>query len=1718
MTELAQLIKDQRTTGKLIENFQKNTKKLGEANLTFDTLNTRLSTLESYWKTFFDRHLILARNEEGLAEDSYFVNDEYSDAENHYTCAKSFIMQRLAAISAQALDGVTPTPAGAAPVMQLSTTSTSLPKLTLPKFSGQQAEWDSFKSLFTSMVKDSATLTPTLKLQHLLACVEGDARRTIKNIEVNGDNFEVAWTALSRRYENKRLRISVYMKRLLYMPKATKKSVEEYTRLLDTTNECRRGLSSLGEPVDHWDRWFVSIIVFNLDTHTRELWEQHLPADGVPPSYEQLIKFLENRVQALDTANCADTETSQRSARFSKETAQKSKSISAHHASGAQSPVRQVSKCTLCTAAHRLGSCPEFNKLSVDQRWKYARDQNLCFNCLSKAHKGSECPSAFKCRACKQLHHTKLHRQQSKPEDTQSNQAHMAAVSRDDDILCSHASTANRVTLLGTAQITAVNERGDRLLIRALIDPGSEGSFITEKVVQALSLRKTSTPLFITGVDGGLTATAKTSVLFSIRARFPTNNLIQISAAVLPKVSGLLPKWRLNGEAWSHLKGLKLADPAYDMPASVYCLIGAELYPEYIGEGLRRGPAGSPSAYNTVFGWVITGPTVGPNSHQESIKSLSLAIERTESLGSELRKFWELEEIPSSQQLTPKEELCEEQFSKTCERDTSGRYIVRLPFVEQPELPGSLAIAKQRFLATERRLINDPRLYEAYRSFMQEYETLGHMKKSSTTQSTQACAYLPHHAVVTKKLRVVFNASQPATNGKSLNDFLHVGAKLQVDISTVLLRWRLGQYAFTADIIKMYRQIRVSDNDTMWQRILWRSHPEDTLQAYDLTTVTYGTACAPYLALRILQQLADDEENHFPAGAAILRNHMYVDDALVSCDSEAEAIDARLSLTNILRSAGMELDKWASNCPAILPKSDITSALDRTFDKDLAVPTLGLRWTPKTDVFSYTVPELTASHIVTKRSILSEVARIFDPTGWIAPVTVRAKMLLQHLWLQGRNWDQLADPATTKMWLSFRRQLPALQQCHIPRWIGTTAKSSLVVHGFSDASEKAYAAAIYLVSDNKAHLITAKSKVAPIRAVSLPRLELCGATLLARLMRKTLDDLGITTPLVYCWTDSQIVLAWLRAPPSTWKAFVANRVSGIHTSLPNASWGHVASKQNPADLASRGCTPHQLKINHLWWKGPSWIISPASRPKSESNATTQLEKRSERTCLATSIEDTIETILARFSCIKRMLRVVAYCRRWKHRIAPPGQLEVTAAEIDAARIAVTRAVQALHFPEDVKKLQKDDQNLRTSKLLPLRPYLDEHGQIRVGGRLNKAHLSYDEQHPIIVPKASHLANLLIYHAHTATLHGGPQLAQSFLLRRWWIIHGRNLIRRIIQSCVTCCRFQGRRTEQRMAPYPEPRVTPSRPFTAVGVDYAGPFTMRASKGRGKITTKGYVAIFVCFATRAAHLEVVSDYSSKTFLLALRRFFARRGLSQRIFSDCGTTFQGAANELQKLFHESSAFSQTIKNILTQDEIKWEFIPPRAPHFGGLWEAAVKAFKFHLKRIVGDVKLTYEEFATLASQIEACLNSRPLCPLSANPQDLAALTPGHFLIGSAMLAPPEPYQEETLHGVPRWRHTLMMRNHFWRRWQKEVLQTMQIRRKWQEKQPDVQPGELVLIIDDLQPPQRWPLARIQEIHPGPDGLVRVVTVRTATTTLRRPIAKIVRLPVRAETPVTV
>ena len=733
----------------------------------------------------------------------------------------------------------------------------------------------------------------------------------------------------------------------------------------------------------------------------------------------------------------------------------------------------------------------------------------------------------------------------------------------------------------------------------------------------------------------------------------------------------------------------------------------------------------------------------------------------------------------------------------------------------------------------------------------------------------------------------------------------------------------------------------------------------------------------------------------------------------------------------------------------------------------------------------------------------------------MAPVLIAAKILIQDLWMAGLEWDAPLPASLRVRWTQFITSLSTLNSLQIPRWPGIL--ESWELHAFSDASERAYAAAIYLRGvgpSGTVHtsLLVAKTKVAPIKPTSIPRLELCGALLAARLLCRAIKELRLEGCRRLAWTDARVVLAWIRAHPSRWATFVANRVAAIQELLPADHWHYIRTSENPADLGTRGIPAAELKDQRPWWHGPAWLESQSytlAPDDSEGQAVTE-ELRAH---VAQADGDEDNELLTRFSSLTRLLRVSAFCLRFLRGGTRPGTAQLGAEELHRCRLRWYRLAQRMDFAEEIGALSRGAPVPGRSPLSALRPFCDRDGLIRVGGRLGRSPLTYSERHPIVLSKRSHLSLLIVRDAHIRTLHGGPQLTRSVLARQVWILQANSLIRAVVRRCTKCVRFRGATAQQQMGHLPSDRVQSMRPFWSSGVDYAGPLQLRASKGRGQKSFKGYVSLFVCLSTRAVHLEAVSDLTAGSFLAAFRRFVSRRGHCARLLSDNATNFRGAERELRDMFRAASEFYRECEAHLASRGTEWKFIPPSAPHFGGLWEAGVKATKFHLRRVMGDQLLTYEELSTLLCQVEACLNSRPLYPLSSDPSDFQALTPGHLLIGESPVCIPEPPGDPADHGVSalsRLKLISNMRDHFWRRWSCEYLSHLQQLGKWRRPSANLQPGALVLLKDELLPPARWSLGRIVCIHPGSDGLVRVVTVRTATSEFRRPVTKICPLPV--------
>ena len=1573
----------------------------------------------------------------------------------------------------------------------------SLPQIKLPIFEGRYEEWMTFRDMFSQIVHDNSSLTDIEKMQYLKTHLRGEASRLVQHLQITNDNYNTGWEILSNRYGNERLAINKLIDKILDIPTIQHESAFKLKQLHDTVVECLEALNNLKIDTKQWGPWITRLMSRKWDPETNKLYEQSLHEPQKIPTLDDVKKFLLARFQSLEAITSSF----------------KKYENSGHSTS-------QQTQCGYCNGWHLIYTCKKFRTLSPQARAKAIKDKKICPNCLLH-DENTNCTSSNRCNQCKRFHHTMIHVESLQRRSYPVENGQQSYRSQNMQSTASHIGREDETVFLATAITKVQNKYNSYELLRILVDTGSQSAFITEEAATLLALPRQRVQAEVSGLGAGDPQTAKWKVDTQIRPRFSSNFSMDVQCLVLPKLTQNLPARELNVQLdqWAHKM---LADPTFFKPGPIDMILGAKEYGQIILEGLEK-PYEGMLGQNTEIGWILSGNISENNSNNIQLVSMTTYIEEDK----QLTKFWEIEEIPQLRQMTQEEELCENHYNDNTIRNQDGTYTVRIPFNNNIEkLGASRSRAMARLLQLEKRFLRNKELESTYKQFVQEYMQLGHMVIVPEANKETSKYFMPHQPVVkesstTTKLRVVFDASCKTSTGYSLNDTMKVGPKLQQELSDILLRWRSHKIVFAADVEKMYRQIKVHPDDQSFQTILWRFQPQAPVKEYRLTTVTYGTTAAPYLAIKTLQRLAEDEQHNFPKAAHIALQDFYVDDLLSGADTVIEALELQSALISMFRTAGFTLRKWSSNTKELL--KSLTEMKDESaieITEDGTRKSLGILWAPDDDTFRFKA-KVTKAEKITKRLILSEVAKLFDPLGWLAPVVIKAKLLIQELWLEKLNWDETVPNKITQEWSKFQAELSNVEKIVIPRWTCQTKSSQIELHGFCDASEKAYGAAIYIKDANndqsKTALLTAKSKIAPVKTkTTLPRLELCSAVLLARLLSKTIAALPSQQTSVYAWTDSMIALSWIKGDPTKWKTFVANRVSEIVKLLPSQHWHHVKTEDNPADVVSRGMEPSKLKNYSPWWHGPLWLktYDPA-RINTPLNTAVIMPTKEEAKILCCKITVTTKLpenpLIQRFSTLTRTLRVLSYCKRFINGCKKHKQLgSLTTIELKNTLRQVAKIEQHTYFSEEIRSLVKEKQVSKSCKIASLNPFLDTEGLLRVGGRLQHSQLPYETKHPIILPYHCHLTTLIILDAHSNTLHGGNQLTLTYTRNLFWIINGKKAVRTVLGRCIKCIRFKAQTAEQIMGELPAARVTQSQPFLYSGVDYAGPIQIKTTKGRGHKAYKGYIAIFVCFATKAVHLEVVSDMSSDTFLAAFRRFIPRRGRCAHLYSDNGTNFVGASRILQK------EIKNYIQNSDVQDELstigtQWHFIPPAAPHFGGLWEAGVKSMKYHFKRIIGETPLTYEEMTTLMHQIEACLNSRPLCPLTDDSDDMEVLTPGHFLIGRVIVAPPDPIVTPiNASRLERWKLIQKLKKDIWNRWTSEYLQQLQQRYKWKTRQEGPNVGDLVLLKEQDINPSKWPLARITEVHPSADKTIRVVTVKkTEGSSIKRPIHKLIPLP---------
>lgn len=1593
-----------------------------------------------------------------------------------------------------------------------SSTITNIPKLKLPIFSGDIMEWTSFKNSFMSIISLQHNLPDLQKLQYLRGQLKGDPLQCIQALQTTAENYSVAWKLLTARYENKRLIINMHVKALYDIQPVGRENCTALRHFIDSVRVHISSLEAIGEPVKHWDTLIVFLLNTKIDFQTRKEWENKVNDKHqvtTMPTLEEFLDFLNCKCQTLDITNRNTSEP---------------KPFKKPDKKFALTATTSSHSCNYCNKSHLIYYCEDFLKLPISRRHEEAKKLQLCLNCLRTGHSSVKCRSST-CRKCSRRHNSLLHFEIEKTSTLQIEQVQPTndtdnMVSQYDNSVTTHCTQDNQThVFLSTAQVYVSDKERRLHACRVLLDSGSQSNFITQNLCDTLQTGCKTISLPVVGINRSSTTITK-STKVTIKSIF-NNYEDTIQCLVVPTITGKLPQVKVNIDSLSIPVDINLADDHFNIPGVVDILIGADTFWKILCSKQIKLLKNQPCLQQTKLGWIVSGP-ISTCPPEQPASTCHLSLE------DQMEQFWKIETIDERKHLTKEEEACEQHFQTHTVRDITGRFIVSLPFrTTEVQLGDSYQNALRRFHQLERKLNTSNKLKQHYVEFMEEYLRLQHMHEVSNDDKTIGY-YIPHHAItkessLSTKVRVVFDASAATSNGVSLNQTLMVGPTIQEDLFTILLRFRQHAYVLTADVEKMYRQVKVSNQDTVFQKILWRSDPTQEIKTYQLDTVSYGTSSAPFLAVRCLRELAELGSSSFPLASSVIKRDFYVDDVLTGSDYFEEARQLKHELSDLLSQGGFKLRKWLSNHKDLLGDANETNK-DHLFQLDMSetIKTLGLHWNANEDVILYQI-NIDTSGKLTKRILLSQIARLFDPLGLLGPIIAKAKMIMQDIWQLKISWDERLPEEISSLWSEYQSQLQILQLLKIPRHTITPNAMDIQLHGFCDASEKGYAACLYIRSIDingccTSSMICSKSRVAPLKRISLPRLELCGALLLSQLYESTIKALDTRFNDVFLWSDSTIVIHWINTPAQRLKTFVANRVSEIQRLTNAENWFHVKSGDNPADILSRGCLPEQLINSEIWWTGPRWLqLTQAEWPIQQVSidaSSLDLELRKEVICTAAVIQDPLD-ILHRYSSFDKLTRVIAYCHRFINNCRTRNSKFtrcLTRQELETATTSIVKMVQQEHFAREIRDLASNNQVDRRSKLTSLTPFLDQYGAIRVGGRLLQANIHQDQKHPWVLPSTHVVTLLIIESVHKRLLHASCEQVLAAVRMKFWPLSGRQSVKKVIRQCVQCFRMRPKPLEHLMGNLPDTRVNiSSRPFAISGVDYAGPIQIRESRRRGRIcTSKAYIAVFVCFTTKAVHLELVSQLTTEAFLSALKRFVARRGMCNKLYSDNATNFVGANRHLKECYDFISDSTDIIASELSNQKIEWSFIPPRSPHFGGIWEAAVKATKRHFYTITRNLMLTFEECYTLLTGIEACLNCRPLTPISSDPNDLTALTPSHFLIGDSLLQPSENNFISTPDNrLSRWQHIDKIKQHFWNRWSREYLHQLQTKTKWSSSSENLKIGTMVLVMDDNLPPLRWSLARISSLHPGDDGVVRVVTLKTSAGEVKRAVRKLCALP---------
>ena len=1447
-----------------------------------------------------------------------------------------------------------------------------------------------------------------------------------------------------------------------------------------------------------------------------------------------------------------------------------------------------IDRCPIHRANHSLLDCRTFKSKSVFERKKLAKECRLCFRCLeTNTHRASDCKKQVRCDICKSdRHNSVMHEQGSwspgskagtNPhvyggEGTNSNGQQVE--SRCTQICGNSSLGAKSCAKIVLVDIFCSSSPSNKLRTYAIIDDQSNRSLAKPELFSRLNIDGTPSDYTLYSCSGPCIMNGRKAYDCVVEAVDGMHSYLLpplLECSEIPNARDDIPTPEIASH-FNHLQDIASEIPAFDESADILLLIGRDLSAAHHVHDQIIGSYDSPFAQRLGLGWVVVGQVCLGKVHHSDVVSCNrtnvLINGRPSVFPPCVNNFHIKEKMHSSigdlgENLFLKTEqdnmvglsVEDREFltimDKQMQKGPSGNWVTPLPFRSpRPKLPNNRSYALTRAFLLHKSLLRDPKKREHFVTFMDQIIGRGHAEVAPEIPKSKESWYLPlfgvYHPKKPDQIRGVFDASAKF-QGISLNDVLLQGPDLLNNLLGILLRFRKNAVAISADIQQMFYSFLVDKEDRDYLRFFW--YPENDLTKnlieYRMRVHVFGNRPSPAVANLGLQKTAEISKTEFGSDVQkFVSSDFYVDDGLTSTATPEQAIELMKRTQAALSTYGrLRLHKIASNCDKVMeafPPEDLAkdlASLDLTKDDLPLQRSLGLSWNLREDCFTFQVSA--SEKPFTRRGVLSVVNSLYDPLGFVAPVTIVGKSLLKEMTVSNGDWDDPLPEKYFSAWMVWMTSLQSLKKLWIPRTyvshsLCQASRNELLM--FSDASEKAIASVAYIVSfqsdkPKQVGFVMGKAKVAPSRGHSIPRLELCAAVLSVEIADFVPKQLDVTVHNVRYYTDSKVVLGYICNRTRRFHTYVSNRVQRILDSSKSTQWSYVATKKNPADVGTRGVDANQVG-DSMWLKGPPEELSLHSLVQVEhplQNPDEDKEVRTEATIMVTSAKETATPSLGshRFERFSSWLSLIQAISRLQHvaqsfnktcdcfgwHLCSRTSLK---SNLLGAQNVVVCVVQIEWFKSEIFSLNQGSPVPANSPILSLYPFLDEHGVLRVGGRLRHSDLPTAEKNPIIIPGKSHLAILLIRHFHTKVLHQGRHFTEGAIRAGgFWITNGKRRVSSVIFGCFQCRRLRGKHQNQIMADLPMDRVTQAQPFTYVGVDVFGPWSVVSRRTRGgQASNKRWAVLFTCLSIRAVHIELVEEMSSSAFINALRRFVAIRGNVIEFRSDRGTNFIGATDDLG--VHTICVENGSVQRLLQEKQTSWVFNPPHASHMGGVWERMIGVVRRVLDSVLqehGQKNLTHDVLATFMAEVSAIVNARPIVPVSSDGEAPAILSPSTLL--THKVDPPASFNNKlSLKDIYRneWKRVQVLSDLFWNRWRSEFLTMLQSRRKWVTEKPNIKVGDVVLMKDKDVCRNQWPLARVVETFPSSDSRVRSVKVKVIREgkpiALVRPITELVLL----------